>query len=635
MKRFWLMIMCPLVALALLTGCKGDEPIDTPTPEDAELTLEQTTVEVTADGGHFAVNYTLTNPTEGAVIKVNCERDWVRNIVVEDGAIAFDVDESYETKERSCRLELIYPGVYPNPTIKVKQSVGKEHSIEFNLINAAATTITLDVIPKDKKMPYVFILGNGDYILEGDLMTNDEALWASDLEIFESFGNAFGSDATVAAKAFMYQGDLMSHQFTGVTPNTTYVAYAYGFDNETLTPLTEISRLIIKTADVNDYTLHFDFNVEVDGPNVSMDITPKGYDGYYYFGVFWASDVPEGTDPKVIRELCEADWEQQKALYSSFFDTPEQGLNFVFNELAYKGTTHLDVELDANTEFVLWAFGMDDEALLNTTPETYYFTTGNVAASANEFTLSVEELFSRKATVKVATTNDDTYIATLVPASRFENNSDADIIDYIVNNFKLQYTSGTMQDTATGLTPNTEYELLVFGCQAGAPTTNLNRLKFTTLDTVYADLDFSLTIGNYYDGSAVAAINPDYAAFEGTVIVGITANTDTNATAFYYTAMNALDYPYFTYEQIIEGLVAEGPADVEGLYAFEYGEPYIFFGVAEDEDGNYTKVWSSKEITFTKTGCSPAEEFFAEGAKQASRLCFNDEPLAKSLVVMF
>lgn len=607
------MIMCPLVALALFTGCKGDEPIDTPTGSP-ELTLEQTALEVTADGGHFVVGYELLNPVEGAELTFNVQHDWVRNVAVEDGDISFDVDASYEDKERSCRIEVIYPGVYPNPTIKVKQSVGKEHSIEFNLINAAATTITLDVMPKDKNMPYVFILGNGDYILEGDLMTNDEALWASDLEIFESFGNAFGSDATVAAKAFMYQGDLMSHQFTGVTPNTTYVAYAYGFDNETLTPLTEISRLVIKTAEVSDYTLHFDFDVKVDGPNVSFDITPKGYDGYYYYGVFWASDVPEGTDPAVIRELCEADWEQQKAIYSSFFDTPEQGLNFIFNELAYKGTTHLDVELDANTEFVLWAFGMNGEALLNTTPETYYFTTGNVAASANEFTLSVEELYSRKATVKVATTTDDTYIATLVPASRFENNSDEEIIEYIVDNFKLQYASGTMQDTATGLTPNTEYELLVFGCQAGAPTTKLNRLKFTTLDTVYTDLDFELEIGDYYDGSAVAAINPDYAAFEGTVIVGITANVDSSATNIYYTAMNALDYPYYTYEQLIEGLVAEGAAETTGLYAFEFGEPYIFFGVAEDEDGNYTKVWSSKEITFTKAGCSPAEEFFTANA---------------------
>ena len=625
------MIMCPLVALALFTGCKGDEPIDTPTDDAPKLTLEHTDVDVTADGGHFVVNYELLNPVEGSEMTFNVQHDWVRNVAVEGNSISFDVDASYQDKERSCRIEVIYPGVYPNPTIKVKQSVGKEHSIKFNLINAAATTITMDVIPKDKNMPYVFILGNGDYILEGDLMTNDEALWASDLEIFESFGNAFGSDATVAAKAFMYQGDLMSHQFTGVTPNTTYVAYAYGFDNETLTPLTEISRLVIKTAEVSDYTLHFDFDVKVDGPNVSFDITPEGYDGYYYYGVFWASDVPEGTDPEVIRELCEADWEQQKAIYSSFFDTPEQGLNFVFNELAYKGTTHLDVELDANTEFVLWAFGMNDEALLNTTPETYYFTTGNVAASANKFTLSVENLYSRKATVKVATTNDDTYIATLVPTSRFENNSDEEIIQYIVNNFKLQYASGTMQDTATGLTPNTEYELLVFGCQAGAPTTNLNRLKFTTLDTVYADLDFELEIGDYYDGSAVAALNPDYAAFEGAVIVGITANVDAEAVAFYYTAMNALDFPYYTYEQIIEGLVAEGPAETNGLYAFEFGEPYTFFGVAEDEDGNYTEVWSSKEITFTKAGCSPAEEFFAEAASQNSAKLNNNATQSQML----
>lgn len=610
------MIMCPLVALALFTGCKGDEPI-TPTGSP-ELSLEKTSLDVSADGGHFVVGYELLNPADGAELTFNVQHDWVRNVAVEDGGISFDVDASYEAKERSCRIEVIYPGVYPNPTIKIKQSAGKKHSIEFNLINAAATTITLDVIPQDKNMPYVFILGNGDYIMSGDLMTNDEALWASDIEIFEGFGNAFGSDATVAAKAFMYQGDLKSHQFTGVTPNTTYVAYAYGFDNETLTPLTEISRLVIKTAEVSDYTLHFDFDVKVDGPNVSFDITPEGYDGYYYYGVFWASDVPEGTDPEVIRELCEADWEQQKAIYSSFFDTPDQGLNFIFSELAYKGTTHLDVELDANTEFVLWAFGMDGEALLNTTPETYYFTTGNVAASANEFTLSVEELYSRKATVKVATTNDDSYIATLVSASRFENNSDEEIIEYIVNNFKLQYASGTMQDTATGLTPNTEYELLVFGCQAGAPTTKLNRLKFTTLDTVYADLDFELEIGDYYDGSAVAAINPDYAAFEGTVIVGITANVDSEAVEFYYTAMNALDFPYYTYEQLIEGLVAEGAAEANGLYAFEFGEPYIFFGVAEDGDGNYTKVWSSKEITFTKAGCSPAEEFFAAESTSAT-----------------
>ena len=157
---------------------------------------------------------------------------------------------------------------------------------------------------------------------------------------------------------------------------------------------------------------------------------------------------------------------------------------------------------------MLWAFGMDDEALLNTTPEFYEFKTGSVAASENKFTLSVEELHPRKATVKVETTNDDTYVATLVAADRFEGNTDEEIMSYILTNFTVQYASGTMSDTATGLTPNTEYEFMVFGAQAGAATTGLQRLKFTTAETLYADLDFSLTIGDYYSGAEVAAIDP-------------------------------------------------------------------------------------------------------------------------------
>ena len=63
------------------------------------------------EGWQFIKDCADPNATEGAEIKVNCEREWVRNIAVEDGVIAFDVDASYEEKERSCRLELIYPGV--------------------------------------------------------------------------------------------------------------------------------------------------------------------------------------------------------------------------------------------------------------------------------------------------------------------------------------------------------------------------------------------------------------------------------------------------------------------------------------------------------------------------------------------
>ena len=441
-------------------------------------------------------------------------------------------------------------------------------------------------------------------------MHNDEALWASDMEIFEGFGAAFGGDASTGAAAFMYSGDLLGHQFTGVTPSTTYVAYAYGFDKESLKPLTEISRLKITTSTVNDYTLHFDFNVEVDGPNVTIDIAPQGYDGYYYYGVFWAKDVV-GATPEELRDYCESTWESEKAYYSSFFDTTEEGLHFIFNELAFQGPQHLETELDANTEFILWAFGMDDEALLNTTPEFYTFKTGDVKASDNTFIHSVPEIHPRKATVKVETTNDDTYIATLVAGDRFENNTDAEIIEYILTNFKVQYASGTSSDTATGLTPSTEYELLVFGAQAGSPTTGLSRLKFTTSEVEYANLEFSLSIDKYYDGSALAALNPDYEAYVGYVVAPVTATVDQDAVAFYFSYMYALDFPYYAYEQLIEGLLADGEVEeLTSYYVFEFDTTYTFFGVAEDSDGNFTQMWSSKDTTFKKENCSPAEEYF-------------------------
>ena len=169
-----------------------------------------------------------------------------------------------------------------------------------------------------------------------------------------------------------------------------------------------------------------------------------------------------------------------------------------------------------------------------------------------------------------------------------------------------------MSDTATGLVPSTEYELLVFGAQAGAPTTELSRLKFTTAEVVYADLDFSLSIDKYYNGSELAALNSNYEGFEGTAIVPITANVDEAAVAFYFNAMNALDFPYYEYETIIEGLVADGAVEeTTSYYAFEFDTAYTFFGVAEDADGNFTEVWSSKDTTFKVDGCSPAEEFFA------------------------
>ena len=92
--------------------------------------------------------------------------------------------------------------------------------------------------------------------------------------------------------------------------------------------------------------------------------------------------------------------------------------------------------------------------------------------------------------------------------------------------------------------------------------------------------------------------------------MNVATNVDTEAVNCYFSAMNASEYSSYSYEQIVEGLTADNPAEREGSYLYEFDVPYIFFGIAEDADGNFTEVWRSKEIMFTREGCSPAEEFF-------------------------
>ena len=62
------------LCLTLFAGCKTDEPIHEPEPDAPQLVLSEREVEVTADGGHFEVEYELLNPSEGAELKVISER---------------------------------------------------------------------------------------------------------------------------------------------------------------------------------------------------------------------------------------------------------------------------------------------------------------------------------------------------------------------------------------------------------------------------------------------------------------------------------------------------------------------------------------------------------------------------------
>ncbi len=629
MKRFGLFLLLIAGMMTLLTGCMSEDP--EPAGE-ASLTLRQNSLSVPAEGGTFTMEYRLDNPTPGAELTFSAEYGWVKEFDASvPGMITFVVNPSYEKQERSCRVEVLYPGVYPNPTFTINQAVGLEPSFELNVKKVMANTIYMDVIPKDKNQPYVFLLGPKDYMVEDGLLDDDAAQIASDMEVIASFGEAFGSGIKEVIGAFMYVGDQIDFTWNGVSVGTEYVAYAYGFDVNTLQPTTEVCRVEVTTPDVEYYKVNFNLDVTVDGPNVSFDIIPQGYDGYYFFGIFDAAACPPDTSEGLLMSYCEASWEEYKGIYSPFFETPEQGLHFIFNELAYTGKTHFETELTADTEYVLWAVGMNSEALLNTTPVVKYFTTGSALHSENQFTITISNIKAREATVTVETTNDDPYAAIIAPTTRFKGLSDEEIMDDICTNWNYSLINGGFTTQATELRPETEYEILTFGINGGRPSTTLTRKSFTTAKAVASTAAFSLQFDKYYDLAEIAALNPDwegYTAYD--LIIPVTARVDDRAKKVYFSVMDSENFNFITqnsYEPIIEALRLEGPAEeLSAPFLLNYGMEFVFFGFVEDQDGNYTDLWISEPHTFDQAGSSPAQEFLDSIAKE-SRSVLNHRPL--------
>lgn len=601
--------------VALFAACSEDETVaSTPTPETpTSLTLEQTALSVPAEGGHFTVAYTLEGAVEGAELKVMLQDDsWIKNLDSSvEGVISFDVKASYEAEPRSCRMELIYPGLYPNPELSITQAKGMEPSFTFQVKRVMSNTILMDVLPKDKEQPYVFLLGKKKYMVEENLLEDDAAQVASDLEMIGDFGAAFGGSLQEVIGAFMYEGDQLSYAWNGVDRNTEYVAYAYGFDVDTLQPTTEVCRVEITTLNVQDYIVDFDLEVEVNGPNVAFNITPQGYDGYYFFGVFAAADCPPGTDETKVRSYCEAAWEEQKALYSPFFESTEEGLHFIFNELAYHGPYRFETDLSANTEYVLWAFAMNDEALMNSSPVLKYFETGDPLASQNQFEVLITDIKARKATITVRPSNKDPYVAAIVTSERFAGMDDAKIMAEICT-WDYSIAEGEFTTTVSNLSPATGYEILVFGINGGSPSTGLTRKKFTTEEATPSQALFRLTYDTFYDLEEVAAIDPAWEEFlQYDLLLKMGVETDESVVNVYYHILETPIFHYYTPEYLTQDLLEMGPTDIEELFLLNYEMSFTIYGFAEDRDGNFTEFWSSPETLFHKEDRSPAEELIA------------------------
>ena len=532
-KNYLLLGLMSIMGFSLMTAChetpEGPDGPDGPdVTKDSVITFASESVAAPLAGGTCYMEYNISNPHEDASISVTSEEDWISDFNTQSaGVISFKVaaNEATEGREGIVTVKYLYA---EDATFIVSQ--GAKTSATFALENIDTTSdyfsYTVDIIPSDKKTPYIVMSASPEYIEE--LGGTDDDIYADDYAYFEWVGSFYGQSAVEIMQERYKVGDNRGVTVKNGTPGMPYIFYCYYVDYATGVRTSDIARFEVACGHPELTEVEFTMTTEVDGPGVFTDAVPVGFDGDYYTDVITAAELADGEAAGYTKEEYIKLWWANivVALKTDYSLGDIIAMNTCKGENA-DGTprSQFSFELMQNTDYYFFAFALEENALCASTPKLQAFRTGAAEPSSNEFAISVTELTARKAEVSVtATVAEDPYVTHCVTAADWATfgNNDAERMEHILSNLGLSYCYGNVDVTYTGLEPDTNYVLFAFGTRGGVPTTGLTYEEFATKsgdagnatisfrDLGYYEVDdleaYGLTFGESAKGQAIMPV---------------------------------------------------------------------------------------------------------------------------------
>ncbi|MGM9742073.1 MAG: BACON domain-containing protein [Candidatus Cryptobacteroides sp.] len=108
------------LAAALLASCNNEES----KPANPQFELIETSLSIPATGGNAELEYTLTDPVEGASVNAESSTEWIHSFSYTDGKVLFvaDANETYETRTADINVTYIYKGGFKKTWATVNQA---------------------------------------------------------------------------------------------------------------------------------------------------------------------------------------------------------------------------------------------------------------------------------------------------------------------------------------------------------------------------------------------------------------------------------------------------------------------------------------------------------------------------------
>ena len=631
MKIFnYLSLLC-VAALAFVACDKDPEVKPQPEPQvKPVVTLASGGIEAEAIGGTYALKYTIANATDGAVLTVEEDVEWITDVTVDPNKITVEVEANDAEAEREVTLTAVYPNAEPQQFV-VKQQAAEPAPVDSFTIDVqevhASSAIT-QVTPTDEEMYYVMYLEEVSYFQNGGIAT-PEQLFEDDFAAFER--NAV--DNKMNLKEYMLQVNVAFQgvkrvKWNDVLPGVKSVLYVYGVkfseDGASYEPVTDICWELIEPEYAPLQDVNFDLDVEVDGAEVALNVKPENWDGYYVV------KFVDGNDDLYIGDGATFDEEDMKSIADEWISVLNSNLrgghtlDTILSEICCKGDAVVEAQLNSYTLYSALVFPVAEyDGFVQVVAEPSYinFSTEEVQQSDMDINIEVSNCYVRVADLKITPSNpDETYLLLITPTEYLPSNYDDEVLlDMALGEF-IYYTyefKGEVTTHLNTLYPNKEYIVVAFGYSGGVVTTDVCTKVFKTEPEGECELEITdVIIGGPYRPSDLYNYDPvrfkyyaqNYTPDTSIGVVTIEVKTSVHTDDIFACPFAVMDYEWAGHETIFYDLLIDTCSALE-LSDIVYDDaPYYVCAAAFDYKGNVTPMWMSEQMAWSANETKPIKE---------------------------
>ena len=504
-----LLKMLFIASLAFAAGACVDEK-----PEmKASMVLSATDLVIPSDGGVVKVVYEIKNPASDAAISVATDADWLDINTDKPRTIEVSAQKNETGAERKSQFIVSYPES-DDVVVNVTQP-SWQAPVTLTVTGTEATSVSFSVIVSDPEFTWVGQVVGKEWFDERE---SDEEIFQEDLSYYSLEAQDKEVSLSDYLKTIINKGSYTDLQYKGLDPSSEYVIYVYGITAEGVRT-TDIYSAPAVTQPPYEGPVAFDIEVTETDNIMDITVTPDHEGVYYYWNLMdratydeWAAT--HGDNPLDVFQAY-VEWDIQDLIDYEYMTTRAEYYEW-YSDI---NTVNSQFECLALTDYIVFACKWDEDCQFIGEPAYVWHTSGDVAPSSNVITVKVgDDVDQSSFFVDVKTTNDDPYIMMAEPSVFVEGMTHEQIYAHLIEDYGtwgLGYYlfEGDVAGRMTGLDPDTEYTLIVFGFKAGKQTTAMQTFTVRTASAGPAeDCTFDFVLNEVGSNSLDITVTPSDAA---------------------------------------------------------------------------------------------------------------------------